>query len=235
MLSFMNPQKTKNIILIGASGRMGQSLLDLIQTQHAKGHHEWSVILKIARDLDVIWNGAPGDVVIDFSNAAMTADVARFFNGKEIPLLICSTGLSDETRATLRQCSARCPVMIAPNTSAGVITLHKLLKIATQLLDDTFDINIVETHHRHKVDAPSGTSLSLKQTIQATKAVDVDIHSLRAGDIFTDHTITYHGHYETIKLSHSAYSRNVYAAGALRLASWLVQQSPGFYEPENVS
>ena len=123
--------------------------------------------------------------------------------------------------------------MIAPNTSIGILVLQKLLSTAASMLDNTFDIDIIETHHRNKVDAPSGTALSLAQTINAVRPAPVGMHSLRAGDVIAEHIVSFRGDHETIKLTHTAHSRHIFADGALRLAGWLVKQKPGLYVPDD--
>jgi 4-hydroxy-tetrahydrodipicolinate reductase len=219
--------KTK-IALIGATGRIGKCIIEL-----AQNHNDVCVTLPLSRDLSKLWD-TPVDVVIDFSHAEMTAELAKRAIGKHSPLLICTTGLTAATKDALKQCSLTCPVMIAPNTSIGILVLRKMLEVAATMFDSTFDINIVETHHRNKVDAPSGTALSLEQTIQSIQSAPVGMHSLRAGDVIAEHIVSFRGDHETVKLTHTAHSRHVFADGALRLASWLVKQKPGLYVPEDL-
>lgn len=221
--------KTK-IALIGATGRIGKCIVELTQNSN-----DCCVTLSIARDLTRVWDAAiPVDVIIDFSHAEMTAEVAKCALGKHIPLLICSTGLAEDTKDALKQCSKTCPVMIAPNTSLGILVLRKMLEVAATMFDNAFDIDIVETHHRNKVDAPSGTALSLKETVQSIRSAPVGMHSIRAGDVIAEHVVSFRGDHETVKLTHTAHSRHVFADGALRLAKWLVKQKPGLYTPEDV-
>jgi 4-hydroxy-tetrahydrodipicolinate reductase len=218
--------KTK-IALIGATGRIGKCIIEL-----AQNHNDVCVTLPLSRDLSKLWD-TPVDVVIDFSHAEMTAELAKRAIGKHSPLLICTTGLTAATKDALKQCSLTCPVMIAPNTSIGILVLRKMLKVAATMLDSTFDIDIVETHHRNKVDAPSGTALSLEQTVQSIRPAPVGMHSIRAGDVIAEHIVSFRGDHETVKLTHTAHSRHVFADGALRLATWLIKQKPGLYVPED--
>lgn len=218
-----------NIALVGATGRVGKCILELAQSRD-----DFRITQSIVRDLTTLWSAAPVDAVIDFSHAEMTAQLATGSLGKTTPLLICTTGLTDATKDMLRQCSATCPVMVAPNTSIGVLALQKMLNIATAMLDNAFDIDIIETHHRKKVDAPSGTALSLQQTIQSVRPTHVGMHSIRAGDVIAEHVVSFRGDHEVLKLTHSAHSRHVFADGALTLVTWLVRQKPGLYTPEDV-
>ncbi|MDP3372159.1 MAG: dihydrodipicolinate reductase C-terminal domain-containing protein [Candidatus Paracaedibacteraceae bacterium] len=224
----------KRIALVGATGRMGKCIIE--QTEQ---HSKWRVAKKITRDLNEHdpWDHTSGhkiDVIIDFSNAAMTAELAKQAIGTKIPLLICTTGLSSATINTLKKCSEHAAVLLVSNTSIGIQLMHELLKIASSMLDSTFDVDIVETHHRHKVDAPSGTAFSLAKTIDAIRSISTKIHSLRSGEGFTEHTVTFNGNNETITLSHTAHSRDVFANGALRLADWLIEQKPGFYTSQDM-
>lgn len=224
----------KRIALVGATGRMGKCVIE-----QAEKHPNWRVAKKIARDLNEHdpWDNSSShkiNVIIDFSHAAMTAELACQAVGTKIPLLICTTALSNATMKALRKCSEHAPVMIAPNTSTGIQLMHKLLSIAASLLDTTFDADIIESHHRHKVDSPSGTALSLAQAIEAIRLSPIEIHSLRSGEGFTEHMVTFNGNYETISLSHTAHARHVFADGALRLADWLIEQEPGLYTPQDM-
>ena len=218
--------KTK-IALIGATGRIGKCIVEL-----AQNHNDVCVTLPLSRDLSVLWD-TPVDVIVDFSHAEMTAELAKRAASKHTPLLICTTGLTAATKDALAHCSKTCPVMIAPNTSIGILVLRKMLEVGTAMFDGTFDIDIVETHHRNKVDAPSGTALSLADTIQSIRPSPVGMHSLRAGDVIAEHAVSFRGDHETIKLTHTAHSRHVFADGALRLAKWLAKQKPGLYTPED--
>ena len=221
--------KTK-IALIGATGRIGKCIVEL-----AQNHNDMCVIMPLSRDITRVWDAfAPVDIIIDFSHAEMTAEVAKRALGKHIPLLICTTGLTEDTKDALKQCSKTCPVMIAPNTSIGILVFRKMLESATAIFDNAFDIDIVETHHRNKVDAPSGTALSLKETVQSIRSTPVGMHSIRAGDVIAEHVVSFRGDHETVKLTHTAHSRHVFADGALRLAKWLVKQKPGLYVPEDM-
>jgi len=224
----MNTQK--KMALIGATGRMGKCVIECAQS-----HGDWDITTEVSRDLSGLWDAAsPPDIIIDFSNPEMTSALAKKAATKNIPLLICTTGLSVETVDALKKCAANCPVMIAPNTSIGVLVLQKMLEIAASMLDNTFDRVIIVTHHRSKIDAPSGTALSLRKTLHLIRTAPVGMHSIRAGDVIAEHSVSFRGDHEVVRLTHTAHSRHVFADGALRLANWLFTQKPGLYTPENV-
>lgn len=224
----------KRIALIGATGRMGVSLIE-----QAEKSDFWRISKKISRNLaeQDPWDSSSKndiDIIIDFSNAEMAAELAKQAIGTKIPILICTTGLSEETKENLKKCSETAAVMLVANTSIGIQLMHKLLEIAASLLDDTFDTNIIETHHRNKVDSPSGTTLALVKTLQSVRKNPIDIHSLRSGDGFAEHLVTFHGNNETFSLKHTAHARHVFADGALRLARGLLTRKPGLYTSQDL-
>ncbi len=221
----------KEVALIGISGRVGKSLIQRIEQSSL-----WNLIMGFRRDLSDLDNLKSDNtlhIIIDFSHADTTYQMAQMMIDSPIPLLIGTTGLNAETYNLLQTCAKTAPVMIAPNTSIGIILMHKLLRLTAEQLDHTFDIDIVETHHRHKKDAPSGTALSLQKTLDNVTITPVSIHSLRAGKDTADHVVSFQGDNESLIFSHRVSSRDVFADGALRLASWLIQQKPGFYTTDD--
>lgn len=223
----------RNIALIGESGRMGKSIIERVSNDDS-----WCIHTKIMRDLsaftNVINNDTPEiDIIIDFSNAELTHQLASHAINATIPMLIGTTGLSMETYDLLNACAQTAPIMIAPNTSTGILVLHKLLTLAARHLDESFDIDIIETHHRHKKDAPSGTTLSLRNTLMLATEKPITLHSIRAGKNTAEHTVTFNGDNESLTLSHNVSSSAVFADGALRLAQWLLNQKSGLYTPKD--
>ncbi len=194
------------------------------------------------------------DVLIEFTSPKATkAHVLECCNaGKAI--VIGTTGLTDEDRSDLTNASARIPIVFAPNMSIGVNLCFKLLEMAAKALGDSVDIEIVEAHHRAKVDAPSGTALKMGEVVAATlgRTLEKDgkfarhgitgprarstigFSTIRAGDIVGDHTVMFAGEGERIEITHRSNSRMTYAAGAVRAAKWLVDKPPGLYEMADV-
>ncbi len=222
----------RKIALIGASGRVGKSLIQRIYTSPS-----WDITMELTRDLSKLntihANSFPPHIIIDFSHADTTYQLAKMLVDHSIPLLIGTTGLNEVTYELLARCAKTAPVMIVPNTSIGIIILHKLLRLTAAQLDSTFDIDITETHHRHKKDAPSGTALSLQKTLNNTTTNPISVHSLRAGKDTADHVISFQGDNESLTFSHRVSSRDVFADGALRLANWLIQQESGVYTTDD--
>jgi len=195
------------------------------------------------------------DVVVAFVNvAAATIDQAQACAAAEKPLVVGTTGLSEDQERQFRQAAAGIPVVKASNFSVGVTVLLQLVEEAASLLGPSFDIEVVESHHSLKKDAPSGTALSLARAAARARGIDLEqgarhgrkglvgertrneigIHALRAGDIVGHHTVLFGGMGETLEFVHRAQSRDTFAVGALRAAKWVIGQPPGFYTMRDV-
>ena len=194
------------------------------------------------------------EVVIDFSIASATAKLLPLCAGQHIPMVIGTTGLDAETRAALERAAERLPIVFAPNYSQGVNALYFLAARATELLGPTFDAEIVEIHHRHKVDAPSGTAVRLGEVVAEAKDLDpeqavshgrsghvgarpsqeVGVMALRGGDVVGEHTLYLVGEGERIELTHRATDRSIFARGAVRAAHWVVDRPAGLYDMADV-
>jgi len=176
----------------------------------------------------------PFDVVIDFSSPEGTLAAMEHALSQDAALVVGTTGLGPQVLERLRLASARIPVLVAPNTSLGVAVLRHLVREAARLLAG-FDIDIVESHHNRKKDAPSGTALALAAAAAEGGAPvpPERVHALRGGDTIGEHAVHFAGPGETIRLEHSAVSRDLFALGALRAAAWLAGRPPGWYTMED--
>lgn len=190
------------------------------------------------------------DVVIDFSTPTASVETAQLAAEAGVPVVIGTTGLSDEQMALLRTASAHIPVWYARNMSTGVGTLMRILPEIARALED-YDIELVENHHRHKVDAPSGTALALAEAIITGLAEDgqehpfvhgregrsprqtgeIGIHAVRGGGNSGEHEVIFASDEEEIRIGHRAYNRGAFAAGAIRAAKRIVTLSPGWHGP----
>ena len=194
------------------------------------------------------------EVVIDFSIASATARLLPVCAGQHIPMVIGTTGLEAETRAALERAAEHVPIVFAPNYSQGVNALYFLAAGATELLGPSFDAEIVEIHHKRKVDAPSGTAVRLGEVVAKAKHLDperavthgrsgqvgarpvdeVGVMALRGGDVVGEHTLYLVGEGERIELTHRATDRTIFARGAVRAAHWVVGRPAGLYDMADV-
>ena len=193
------------------------------------------------------------DVLIDFSRADATVGYAEAAAAAGIPFLTGTTGLTAPGRAAVEAAAARVPTMIAANTSVGLTALLRILPELVRALGDEYDLEIVETHHRHKADAPSGTALTIARALAAARAADlapharfgreghapraageIGIHAVRAGGNPGEHRIILASDGEQIEVAHRAIARGTYAAGTLRAARWLVGRAPGLYTMDDL-
>ena len=191
------------------------------------------------------------DVVVDFSHADAIGEVCRAAGKHGKALVVGTTGHSSEQRAVMEQCAESLPIVLASNFSIGVNALFWLTRRASELLGENFDVEIVETHHRMKKDAPSGTAKTLAEILKETRKLkevrhgregqvgerakdEIGIHSIRGGDVVGDHTVVFAGSGERLELTHRASSRETFAKGALRAAQWVVGKPAGLYSMQDV-
>jgi len=193
------------------------------------------------------------DAVIDFSFHEVTPSAAALCAEHNKALIIGTTGHTDEEKANVLKHQSEIPIVWASNYSTGVNTLFWLTRKAADILGPDYDLEIVEMHHRHKIDAPSGTATTLGEILLEVRKQQKDalrhgregitgkrsdeeigMHSLRGGDVVGDHTVIYAGAGERLELSHKAASRETFANGALRAAQWAVGKEPGLYDMQNV-
>lgn len=194
------------------------------------------------------------DVVVVFSIPALTNRHIELAVEKKVALVIGTTGISDPQKEIIKQASKTIPILYASNTSMGVTIMKSVVTQIAKLLDAEFDIEIDEIHHRHKVDAPSGTSLSLGEAAAQGRGVDlgdvacytrhghiglrpkgqIGFVTRRGGGVVGDHTVSFLGTEESLEITHKGFSRSLYAKGALRAAKWIYGKSAGLYTMEDV-
>jgi 4-hydroxy-tetrahydrodipicolinate reductase len=263
---------TLRIAVNGAAGRMGKTLIEAIRQAEgcvlgaAFERPESSLLGVDAGELagvgrnGVVVGGDPAaaldafDVLIDFSAPAATLANARLCAGAGKAIVIGTTGFNPEQKAELLRTLAPVPACMASNFSTGVNLCFKLLDLAARVLGDEVDIEIVEAHHRHKVDAPSGTALSMGEVVAGALGRDlsqvavygregqtgarardtIGFATVRGGDIVGDHTVMFCADGERVEITHKASSRLSFARGAVRAANWLPGQKPGLYDMQDV-
>jgi len=253
-----------NLGIAGATGRTGSATVrlalddarfDVVAALTAPGGADLGTILtagkrqvRVTDTMDVAC-----DVLVDFSLPTGTMAWLEYCTPRRIPMVIGPTGYTDRQRDTIRTGAREIPIVQASNFSVGVAAVLRVLgQLATDLGDD-YDIEIVETHHRHKVDAPSGTALTLFDAIAEAmgrsrddavygrhghtgkrKPGEIGVHSVRLGEVIGTHEIHFTSGGETVTISHTAHSRDAFAAGALRAAGWIVGKEPGYYTMADV-
>jgi 4-hydroxy-tetrahydrodipicolinate reductase len=253
------------IAVAGATGRMGRCLLDLAARDERFGiaaaltdpeSGMTGTTLRFGDSEIVVADrlGVPCDVLIDFSVAAGTIEWLKVCERLQIPMVTGATGHDEHQLARMREGARAIPLVVAPNFSVGVRAIRAIVGPLAKQLGDSFDIEIIEAHHRHKVDAPSGTALALAGEIAETlgRSLDADavfgregkvgerpagqigVHAVRMGELVGQHEVHFSGPGETVTIRHTAHSRETFAFGALRAAAWVVDQPPGFYTLDDV-
>lgn len=197
---------------------------------------------------------APGRIIIDFTTPQATLDHIQRAIKHQTPMVIGTTGLDADDLAYIKSAAASLPIVFAPNFSVGINLMFKVAAEVAAVLKDAFDVEIIEAHHRHKVDAPSGTALKLGQTVASalgrnlsdvavygreghTGARDratIGFSTVRGGDIVGDHTVLFAGDGERFEVTHKASSRMTFAKGAVVAAQWVAQQNSGLYDMMDV-
>lgn len=246
------------LIMHGCNGRMGQVISGLAAADENtvivagvdvkdEGKNEYPVFRDI-RECNV-----EADVVIDFSSASAVDALLEFCGMRHLPCVLCSTGLSEQQLQKVQETSRETAVLKSANMSLGINLLLKMLKEAAGVLGPAgFDIEIVEKHHNRKLDAPSGTAIALADSIngelghayhyvydrsqrrEKRDAREIGISAVRGGTIVGEHDVIFAGEDEVITFSHSAYSRNVFAKGALEAAKFLAGKPAGMYDMGDV-
>ena len=266
------PSHQKKIALTGVTGRMGQALVNVVKLDEhsvlsAAVQHTSSSLLGIDVG-EVAGVGKLGvpilgslnesnndfDVLIDFTLVEPCLQHVAYCRANQKAMVIGTTGFDAEQQQFIADAASEIPIVMAPNMSVGVNLCFYLIRQMSQVLGEESDIEIIETHHRHKVDAPSGTAVRMGEIIaeslgrdlsecgvygrqgitEARKRDTIAFSTIRAGDVVGDHTVLFGSDGERIELTHKASSRMTFAKGALRAAHWLQNQSAGLYDMQDV-
>ncbi len=259
-------------IVAGAGGRMGGRIINIIRDTEgielsaAFERQDCPVVgqdagvvagcgelgVKIEDNIESVID--KGDVIIDFTFHEASVKHAEVASQKGKPMVIGTTGFTQEEYSKLDELSKSFPLVLAPNMSVGVNLLYKLIEMAASVLGDDYDVEIVEAHHRMKKDAPSGTALQLGKVVAKALGRDfeevavfarhgmigerskkeIGIQTVRAGDIVGEHTVLFGGIGERIEITHKASSRDTFAKGAVRAALWIVGKPAGRYSMQDV-
>jgi len=259
------------VVIAGCSGRMGHALLESVfadadlvlhgaldrAENPSLGHDAGEQFgklsgVKVTSDIEAALSGA--DVLVDFTRPEASMQYMDACQKANVGMIIGTTGFSAEQKAAIEAASKNIPIVFAPNMSVGVTLLINLVEQAARVLKDGYDIEVVEMHHRHKVDAPSGTALRLGEAaahgigqdlkdcaIYAREGVTgereagkIGFATLRGGDVVGDHTVMFAGIGERVEITHKASSRATFAIGALRAAKFLAGKRVGLYDMQDV-
>jgi 4-hydroxy-tetrahydrodipicolinate reductase len=217
------------VTLIGARGRMGQTIVDLARNDPK---------IEIVAQCDVGDAIEPAikncDVAIDFSNSSAIDEISRAAMQYRKALVIGTTGHSREQRELIEKMAKSLPIVFASNFSVGVNALFALTRRAAEILGSEFAPQIVETHHKMKKDAPSGTAKTLAEILKEALKTEILIESIREGEVVGEHTVTFVGPGERLELTHRAGSREIFARGALRAAEWVAGKPARLYSMQDV-
>jgi len=217
------------VLLIGAAGRMGKTVRYLAQNDSG---------IQIAGECDLgdsIETAMKNcDVAIDFSQAESIDEICRAASQHGKSLVIGTTGHSQQQRETIEETAHSVPIVLASNFSVGVNVLFWLTQKAAELLGSDFNPEIVETHHKMKKDAPSGTAKTLAEIVKAVRNSEIPVQSIREGDVVGEHTVIFRGPGERLELTHRAADRGIFARGALRAAKWIINKPPALYSMRDV-
>lgn len=271
----MNKQaqnKTIHIGVIGAGGRMGRMLIEAVQDNPqtilsaaierqgsslvgadagevaAIGH----LNIKIVDDLVAVIDDI--EVLIDFSLPTATEQNMRICAEHKVAMVIGTTGFNEQQEQVLTEASKHIPIVYAGNYSTGVNLSLKLLEMAAKAFGTDADVEIIEAHHKHKIDAPSGTAYMMAEAVAqargqnlkdvavygregqtgARKQGDIGIHAIRGGEIIGDHTVMFIAEGEVVEITHRARARMTFAAGAVRATTWVIEQQAGQYNMQDV-
>ncbi|MDH5327855.1 MAG: 4-hydroxy-tetrahydrodipicolinate reductase [Gammaproteobacteria bacterium] len=259
-----------NIAVTGAAGRMGRALIESTvlnpQTRLSAaivrsgsslvGADAGELAGQTKQNVAVVdhLEGTDFDVLIDFTTPETTMENLQYCHHAGKKIVIGTTGLSDDQKQHLLQASNDIAIVFAPNMSVGVNLCLKLLDMAARVLSQDYDVEIIEAHHRHKVDAPSGTALAMGEVVAAALGRDlkqcavygregrtgerdpltIGFETIRAGDVVGDHTVLFAGIGERVEITHKASSRMTFAKGAVRAAQWLGGHDKGLFDMQDV-
>jgi len=237
------------IAVVGASGRMGQTIIESIGQNDKTS---LGVSLDKGDDLNAVLDQF--DVLIDFTRPEATLEYLAICEQANKSIVIGTTGFDDAGLLAIENAAKNIPVVFAPNMSVGVNLSLKLLDMAARVIGEDADIEIVEAHHRHKVDAPSGTALKMGEVVANALGRDlstcavygregieeprdrqtIGFSTIRGGDVVGEHTVSFFMEGERVEITHKASSRMTFANGAVRAASWLEAQNSGLYSMQDV-
>ena len=228
-------------IIIHGTGVMGKTLLQTVE------ENKEFIVTGFADEL----TDETGDVIIDFSHFSRLETLLNYAENKKIPLVIATTGYSDEIFEKIKKASENIPILLSSNMSLGINLMQSVLEKIVPILYGSYDIEVVEAHHNKKIDSPSGTAKTLIEVIEKScketlkkeygregihkrEKNEIGVHSLRGGTIVGEHSVLFCGNDEIIEIKHTAMSKKIFAEGALKGAKFLVNKKLGLYSMKDI-
>lgn len=244
------------VMVNGCNGKMGQVVCNLVSKdneleivcgfdKNSDRNNSFPVYDKLEDITEKV------DVIIDFSMPVATLNILQYASKNNIPIVIATTGFSEEEENIIKEYSKKIPIFKSANMSYDIMIMKKLLKWVSPLLKNT-DIEITETHHNRKIDSPSGTAQMLANEInealnnthyceynrhskrEKRNKNEIGMHSIRGGNIVGEHSVQFFGDFETFEIKHTSYSRDVFAEGAIKASKFLVNKENGMYNMEDM-
>lgn len=215
-------------ILSGAAGRMGSTMLKLMQSMD-----DFSVVACIDPSLGTTFVQIEdaADVCIDFSTPTALSEVLSYCVRQHVPLVLATTGYTPIEQISIDKAAAQIAILQTANLSYGAYVLTRLAKEAQALLENSYDVTIIETHHCKKKDAPSGTAKSIARVLGAQAS---HVQSIRGGSVVSIHEVQFHGEQDSIALKYESHDRMLFARGALQAAKWIASCAPGLYDTSDM-
>jgi len=239
------------VLVVGSKGKMGNLVFSLLKNdlkvEHVYGFDRYE---NETNDLFNQFDNIPNvDILIDFSNPSLLDQLLNYSLKNKVSLVIATTGYTEDEMLKIKQASKLIPVFYSANYSIGIEIITQMLKEVSKSLEEGYDIEIIEQHHKHKVDSPSGTAIhlanSINETLKVKKTIinghhelrskdQLAIHSIRGGSVVGEHQVLFMGQDEVIEIKHSAQSRNIFAYGAIKAAKYLMNKENGFYQMKDL-
>lgn len=249
-----------NIIIYGINGKMGKILVNCANEQPditiIAGIDKYAAdyidsLIKIYESFSLYKNNLKPDCIIDFSSKDAIYDILPYATKNDIPVVLATTGYNAKDIEYIDNAAKIIPIFKSGNMSSGIAAMQKLIQIACETIGEISDIEIIETHHNQKIDAPSGTAIMLAESINSTlkgkklthgregivgkrKSEEIGMHSLRGGTVVGKHEVQFFLNNEVITIKHEAESKSIFAYGSLRAARFIVNKKPGIYSVQNI-
>lgn len=225
-------------IIVSGRGRMGKAIKETVIEMESRDRNKSFELVSFLGREQLSEPVPQGDIILDFSSPKMALAMAEIARKEKIPFITGTTGFSKDEMEALKDIAREIPLLVSFNFSLGIALFAKILKDIPQILGPSWDIELSETHHRDKIDAPSGTAFRLLEALDPDETLRnsgaLGVHSLRGGTVIGEHTVNFFGPHETLSITHRSEDRKVFAQGALLACEKLLERPPGFYTLEQL-